>query len=236
MTTDSCQFVTLRSRVYQTLRDNILGGVYPRGEALTEVRISRELGVSRTPIREAFCQLELDGLVRSTPNKGVVVQGFDQQDILDLYEVRTQMESLAASRAAQNMTDDQCRQLQQVYDQEQAMAERDDQEGLLSSDASFHDLIFLGSGSQVLLNILSPINTYTRQSRIISLSIEGRSLQVVAEHGRILAAILARDSNLARACMLEHIGHAAANYRRLITGSGPAARTPRPRHSTIRTP
>lgn len=220
MTTGNIPHGTLRARVYQRLRENILRGFYPRGEALTELRICRELGVSRTPIREAFCQLELDGLVRATPNKGVVVQGFDQQDIFDLYEVRSQMESLAAARAALNMTDSQRQRLQQIVGLEMQLAESGDHEGLLGSDAEFHDLIFQGSGSQILRNILSPINTYTRQSRIISLSDSGRSQQVVVEHDRILQAILARDSNEARTAMLEHIAHAAANYRRMISTSG----------------
>jgi DNA-binding GntR family transcriptional regulator len=211
---------TLRSHVYQRLRENILRGFYPRGEALTELRISRELGVSRTPIREAFCQLELDGLVTTTPNKGVVVQGFDQQDILDLYDVRCLMESLAAAKAAENMTLAQRQSLQKVYDQEQAIVENDDHDALILSDAEFHDQIFRGSGSKILQNILTPISTYTRQSRIFSLTTEGRSQAVVAEHGQILAAILGRDSARARTSMNEHIIHASDNYRKLISGTG----------------
>ena len=150
---------TLRLQVYERLREGILLGKYPRGSALTEIRIASELGVSRTPVREAFCQLELDGLVSFTPNKGIVVEGFDQNDLLDLYEVRSQMESLAAGRAARKMNDEQIKLLREAYQQEQIFVQEDNMEAMQKSDAVFHNLIFNGSGSKILQNILSPINS-----------------------------------------------------------------------------
>lgn len=214
------QHGTLRLQVYNKLRENILRGHYPRGSALTEIRVSQEMGVSRTPIREAFCQLELDGLVKATPNKGVVVRGFDETDILDLYEVRTHMESLAAARAAVNMSDSQRQGLRQAFAQELGFVQTGDIEGLQQADSHFHDLIFQGSGSPILQNILSPITTYTRQARFVSLSAAGRSQQVLCEHERILEAILSRDHEAARLRMMEHIANAAASYRRLSAETG----------------
>lgn len=210
----------LRLKVYESLRDGILLGRYPRGSALTEIRLATELGVSRTPVREAFCQLELDGLVVSTPNKGVVVQGFDQEDMFDLYEVRSHMESLAAGRAALQMTKEQIRKLRAAYEQEKEFVSSGNVEAMQRSDALFHDLIFGGSGSKILQNILSPINAYTRQARYVSLSAEGRSQQVLQEHQRILEAIEKQDAESARKHMQEHIANAAASFRRLAAVTG----------------
>lgn len=149
----------------------------------------------------------------STPNKGVVVQGFDDNDIQDLYEVRGQMEALAAARAARQMNETQRHALQEAFERECCSTENnEDVDSLQNLDNAFHDLIFKGSGSKILENILSPINIYTRHTRLISLATPGRSRQVVEEHGLILEAILNQDSEAARLRMSEHIGRASANF------------------------
>ena len=206
---------TMREEVFQQLRERILLGYYAKGTALTELRVSQELGVSRTPIREAFSQLLFDGLVSATPNKSIIVEGFDQQDILDLYEVRSRIETLAAERAANQMTDDQRQALQAIYVRE--AADTEDPEArihhLQSLDADFHDLIFQGSGSKILRNMLTSINQYTRNARIVSLSMPGRRKSVLQEHARILEAILRRDGVAAHEQMRAHISMAAASFQ-----------------------
>jgi DNA-binding GntR family transcriptional regulator len=210
---------SLRSEVYRRLQDNILRGLYQRGTTLTEQQVATSLGVSRTPIREAFSQLELDGLVSKIPNKGAVVQGFDDRDIEDLYEVRTHMESLAAVRAARDMSQQQRLQLKEIYERECRFAEcNTDFEKLQDLDNAFHEMIFKGTGSKILVNILNPINIYTRHARSISLATPGRSKKMIEEHGRILEAILTGDSRAAGQRMVEHINHAAASFKALSNG------------------
>jgi DNA-binding GntR family transcriptional regulator len=205
---------SLRSEAYRRLRQDILLGRYKRGEALTEQQVAQEIGVSRTPVREAFGQLELDGLVHSTPNKGIVVQGFDENDIRDLYEVRGQMEALAAARAASQMDDEQRQSLREAFEAERRETESDADIDLLQNlDNNFHDLIFQGTGSKILEKILTPINIYTRHARSISLATPGRSRQVIEEHSKILDAILNQDSEAARQRMSEHIARASANFQ-----------------------
>lgn len=203
-------------QVYSQLRDRILRGVYARGTALTEIRVSQELGVSRTPVREAFGQLELDGLVKATPNKGVVVEGFDQDDLLDWYELRIRMEGMAAEKATLNLTPAIAAELQQTINEAKALTEMDDIESLLRLDARFHDLIFKASGSRVLLNFLNPIAHYTRQSRQVSLTNPTRSDEVVVEHTKILEAMIAGDKLAARQYMEQHISRGAESYRKMI--------------------
>lgn len=212
---------SLRSEVYRQLRENILLGSYKPGTTLTESQIAREMGVSRTPVREAVSQLELDGLVCSSPNKSIIVQGFNEKDILDMYEVRSHMETLAAGRAATEMTNEQIRVLQDAYETEaHSTGNGSSIEVLQNLDNTFHDLIFKGSGSKILQNILTPINIYTRHARSVSLATPGRSQQVVQEHGHILEAIAKRDSQLASELMRRHIARASANYQAVSRKGG----------------
>ncbi len=205
----------LRLRVYHQLRDWILQGHYQNGMALTEARVSQELGVSRTPVREAFSQLELDGLVVSSPNRSVIVQRFTDQDILDLYEVRSRMESLASARAALNMTDSQRAELEHIFEAEVALTrdKPDNLSGLQDLDAAFHDQVFAGSGSKILHKILAPINVQTREARLVSLSGSGRCHGQLEEHAAIVDAIRKRDSRLAEQAMRRHIARAKDSYR-----------------------
>ena len=87
---------SLRGRVFSRLREDILSGKYEEGEELREVAIGEELGVSRTPVREAFRQLELEGLIRIVPNKGAYVTGISEKDVKDIYMIRSRLEGLAA--------------------------------------------------------------------------------------------------------------------------------------------
>ena len=95
---------SLRSRVFQSIRDDILKGKYSEGEELREATLGKELGVSRTPVREALRQLELEGLVEIVPNKGAYVVGISQKDVHDIYVIRSMLEGLCARWAAEHIT------------------------------------------------------------------------------------------------------------------------------------
>lgn len=209
---------SLRSQVYLRLQADILDGRLSTGEALTELRVSRELGVSRTPVREAFRQLELDGLVVSTPNKGVVVQGIEAQDIEDMFEVRTHVEGLAARRAAQAMDDRERRALEEALALEEFYTSRGDVEALQSSDSRFHGIIYRGSHSRILQSILETLHSHSRSARRRSLSSEGRPAEALAEHRRIMEAILAGQAEQAETLMVEHIRKAVGSYEKAIGG------------------
>lgn len=204
---------SLRTEVYRRLRDDILQGRYSTGTALTEAQISQEMGVSRTPVREAISQLTLDGLVSSTPNKSIVVQGFNAKDIRDLFDVRRTMEAMAAARAAEQMSDEQISELQTIYDREVRRTASESPAGEIQDlDSAFHEMIFQGSGSKILGNILTSISIYTRHARLVSLASPGRSKKVLAEHAKIMDAIRSHDSIAAARAMREHIDSAANSF------------------------
>ena len=108
--------LSLRGKVFVRLENDIINGKYKQGESLNESRVANELKVSRTPVREAIRQLELEGLVAYIPNKGAIVKGLSPEDIRDIFEIRMKIEGLAAKRAAANITPGQLKELREVLD------------------------------------------------------------------------------------------------------------------------
>ena len=105
---------SLGQRVFHRIREDILSGKYKKNEELKEKTIGEELGVSRTPVREALRQLELEGLVTIIPNKGAYVVGLSVGDIQDIYEMRSVLEGLCAKRAAMKATQEQLEELEEI--------------------------------------------------------------------------------------------------------------------------
>ena len=104
---------SLSARVFHTLREEILSGKYQKDEELKEKTIGEELGVSRTPVREALRQLELEGLVTIIPNRGAFVEGISKDDIQDIYEIRSLLEGLCAKKAVTGITDKELEELEE---------------------------------------------------------------------------------------------------------------------------
>ena len=98
---------SLADQVFMKLEGDIIQGIYPKGEILTELRLVEQLGVSRTPVREAFRQLELEGLIQIVPNKGAYVTGITKKDVRDIYMIRSLLEGLCARWATEHITPEQ---------------------------------------------------------------------------------------------------------------------------------
>ena len=180
---------SLRIRVFNAIENAILDGEYKDGDSLNELRLSKELGVSRTPVREALMQLELEGLVRNVPNKGAVVVGVTEQDIHDIYEIRIRIEGLAARLCAENITDDELHALEQIVDLQEFYLLKNDTEQIWKLDGDFHKIIYDASRSRPLRFTLSNFHNYIKKARDISVQTEGRAEKTVAEHSAILDAI-----------------------------------------------
>ncbi len=210
--------VNLTERVYQALRDEILSGKYQDGEALTELGIAKELNVSRTPVREALRQLELEELVEMRPNRGAAVKGISMEDIQDIYEIRAMIESLAAARAAVRASEEDFLQLEETLDLTQFYLERENQERLLAMDGRFHQQLYDICGSRMLRRILKDLHNYVGQSRGASLKTEGRAQESIHEHRLILEAMRSRDPEAAKARMAEHVRNTQANILRIYNG------------------
>ena len=196
--------VSLADQVYERLEYNILTGVYQPGEILSEKRLAAELGVSRTPIREAMTRLIYEKLINETPN-GNEVRGISADDVEDIFEVKKKLEVLATKRAAENMSDEDKEKLKGVVDQQEYFASKGDSKRVRDLDTEFHDLIYDGCGSVTLQGILAPIHHKLMKFRKTSLEHEGRIMESVSEHKHILDAIMDNDQEKIDELVLKHI-------------------------------
>lgn len=214
---DGSHVISLREMVYNKIKDNILNLVYPPGYILGEQKLSEEFGVSRTPVREAIVQLELDGLVKSTPNKGSVVTGLSRKDINDIYLVRMRIEGLAARLAAENITEDELLRLKEVVELEEFHTNKHNTGRVLEFDSRFHDIIFKASKSKMMIQMLSMFHDYIRRARHSSLSSDQRAHNALIEHKAILEAIEARDPDKAEELTVAHIRNARESMLKTYT-------------------
>jgi DNA-binding GntR family transcriptional regulator len=196
---------SLRGRVFNKLREDILSGVYQENEELKENTIGLELGVSRTPVREALRQLELEGLVTMIPNKGAYVTGITQKDIHDIYVIRSYLEGLCARWACEHITEPQIEALEEVLYLSDFHARRSHYDQLVELDNKFHELIYRASGSKILDHVLSDFHHYVERVRKITLAAPDRAKKSSQEHAAILDAIKKRDGQLAEDLAHEHI-------------------------------
>ncbi len=215
----SLERYSLHSYVFNYIRDAILNGRYKPGDALVETRLADELGVSRTPIREAIRQLELEGLVISIPNKGVVVSGVSQQDIDDIYTIRSMLEGLAARWAAQRIDEPNLKELEEIVELMEYYTKKNDFEQLTQLDTRFHGVIYEACASKVLKHLLDNLLRYVERARRGSLKVPMRANQSFNEHKSIFEAIMKRNAAEAERLMAEHIARAILNLHSLMEQS-----------------
>lgn len=207
-------FHSLTSKVFQILQNDIINGVYEVGENLVETKLSEELGVSRTPIREAIRQLELEDLVQSVPNKGVFVKGVSSQDIKDIYTIRQMIEGLAAKWAAEKITPEELKDLEETLDLEEFYTGKNNIDQLLQLDSRFHEIIFKACKSRPLIHILSMFHHNVQRARIASLESPGRAMKTFKEHKAIYKAIKERNASEAERLTIEHVTKASFNVKK----------------------
>ena len=204
---------TLRGRVYHQIREDILNGRYKPDEELRETTIGKALGVSRTPVREALRQLELEELVYIIPNKGAYVKGISEEDIRDIYMIRSRLEGLSARLAAEKITPEQLENLQETVLLAEFHAAHGNYDKVFEMDSNFHELMYEASGSKQLHHLLSDYHHYVQRARKRSVSTNLRAGASIHEHRRILEAIEAHDPELAEQLAREHITNTIQNIR-----------------------
>ena len=199
--------VSLSDQVYEQLESDILSGKYQRGEIVTEMQLCSELGVSRTPVREALRRLFQEHLVEDTP-RGTMVLGITPKDFMDMSEIRLRIEELAVRGFVENASTDSLKELNEAVDFQEFYLTRGDVDHLRSLDGRFHDVIYANCGSRVLQDTLARLHKKIQQYRRNALMSPDRAANSVAEHKAILAAITARDADLAVERMNQHIKNA----------------------------
>ena len=203
------QFKTtsLADQVFEKLENDIIQGVYPRGEILTELKLVDQLGVSRTPIRDALRRLEQERLIEDT-GKGSRVVGITEEDLEDIMNIRQRIEGLAAYYAAKNLTPEGLAELTRIVDLQDFYYDKGDAEQLRQVDEQFHDLICYLSKRTVIMDTLIPLHRKTRRYRRISMEDWSRTVNTRKEHKAIFDAMASGDADLAESLMAKHIENA----------------------------
>lgn len=198
---------SLRGRVFQSIREDILGGRYEQNTELKEAAIGAELGVSRTPVREALRQLELEGLVTIIPNRGAYVNMITAKDVQDIYVIRSMLEGLCARWATQSITAEQLDSMEETLCLSEYHTSKKNYEKLYELDSLFHEQLYEAGGSRILNHILSDFHDYVKMVRKATISTSSRSVTSTEEHRAIFEAIKEKDPDKAEALAKEHVKH-----------------------------
>ncbi len=199
--------VSLADQVFEHIEKDILSGKYTRGEIITEGKLSAELGVSRTPIREALRRLSQEHLIEES-GKGSIVIGITEKDLDDIFLIRKQLESLAANIAAKHHTAEQLSELKETLELQEFYVSKSDTDHIKHMDNKFHNILYKLTGSTVFYDTLVPLHKKIQKYRQASLQSGSRAEASVLEHRKIYEAIAAKDEELAFKTAMEHIENA----------------------------
>ena len=192
---------SLGGKVFQQIRSDIINGKYKENDELRENTIGKELGVSRTPVREALRQLELEGLVSIIPNRGAFVTGISHKDIKDIYLIRSLLEGLCARWAAENISEEKLTELEEIIVLSEFQINRENvgsPDHITALDGRF---------------LLTDFHNYVKMARLTSVASQERARRSIREHRQILRAIRERDGELAEQLANEHIMHVIENLK-----------------------
>lgn len=202
---ESTSHGSLGSKIFILLRDRILNESYKCGDKLNELTLAKELKISRTPIREALKQLELEGLVESIPNKGVYVKGFSPRDIDDMFEIRLSLEGLAVSFAIDRMDEVHLAKIKEVFELLEFYTTKGDFDKVNDFNILFHESIYQATQSTYFEQILKDIHYYVSVTSRHSIARPERLESSLLEHRAILEAIIDGDKEEATERIQRHI-------------------------------
>ena len=205
--------ISIADQVFEKLERDILSGKYPQGEILSELRLSGELGVSRTPIREAIRRLEQERILEDSGH-GLVVIG-----------IRHQLEGMAARRAAASITDDVLSEMKEVLDLQRFYIESEKEPGensdqIKNLDSRFHELLYNSCGSRPYADTLISLHKKIIKYRKASVTHHSRAVHALEEHTAIYEALAAHDGDRAAEASLRHVENARANLADIIQKEG----------------
>ena len=209
------EYLPLRDVVFNTLRQAILRGELKPGERLMEVQLANKLGVSRTPIREAIRKLELEGLVLMIPRKGAEVADITEKSLMDVLEVRKALEELAGQLCCDKITGKEIEELHRAADDfRRILKTSDDVTEIAEADVRFHDIIYLATGNQKLIQILNNLREQMYRYRVECIKRKESHPILIAEHEEIIRRIENKEKKEAADIVCRHID----NQAEVVTG------------------
>lgn len=211
--------VSLREAVYQTLRGAILTNVFQPGERLMEMKLASQLGVSRTPVREAIHLLEKEALVKQEPHKGVVVAGITWKQLRDVLEVRSMLEELAVQLACRRGSEEDMDCLQEAAENFAAAVKQGaDITEVAAKDVAFHDVIYRMTDNEKLIQMVANLWQQIYRYRIEYLKGIGHAESLVSEHRELVRHLRARDKAAAIQDARIHIANQELTIAKKLEG------------------
>lgn len=195
----------LREMVYEELKMQILKGSIIPGTRMMEVELAEEMGVSRTPIREAIRKLEKEGLVTIEPRRGAYASMISTEDMVEILEVRQDLEGLAAYFAADRMTEEQMKELRKESDSYNDAVKRGNMEDMIKHDTRFHHIIVESCRNKILVQMIEQLQELVLRFRYIYYDNFRRAENMPEEHEAIVTAIGEGNADKARAAADIHI-------------------------------
>lgn len=198
----------LREAVCNAIRDAINNGVLKPGDRLMEIQLAEELGISRTPVREAIRKLEMEGFVVMIPRRGTYVTDISLKDVTEIYEIRISLDMLAASLAAERINDDELEEMDRQLLLTSKYNIDTEMEKIVACDSVFHDVLYRAARNERLVSIINNLRDQLTNMRGRTMAQPGRLAETLTEHRILLDAIASRDSEAAAAAARSHIENA----------------------------
>jgi len=189
--------LTLREKILENIRDAIIAGSLKAGSRVSEPELAERYGISRTPIREAFRQLESEGYLSVIPRRGAVVREFNQKDVEEFYAIKSILEGYAARRACEKLTEKELDRLQAINKRLSELAGSNDIKTFFRVHSDFHDLFIKAADNEKLRDLITSLVTRFQRLRLMSLSMPNRMKVSVQEHDKIIEAFRKKDASAA---------------------------------------
>jgi DNA-binding GntR family transcriptional regulator len=193
------QHQTLREKILDTIREAILNGELKPGGKVAEPELAERFGISRTPIREAFRQLESEGYLTVVPRKGAVVTALSERAVEEFYAIKSILEGYAAQISTDNMTEKDIAKLETLNDRLRILAEQGDVKTFFKIHNEFHDVFINASGNEKLAEIIHQMLLRFNRFRLASIALPGRMEMSVKEHDALIKAFRRKDGAAADA-------------------------------------
>lgn len=184
---------TIKEQVYNIIKTDILNGEIKPGEKLQEKDISKNLNVSRSPVREALKELAGEGLVENIPNKGTFVKKLEVKEVMDLFDLRVILEQYAMKKAVEEASTEDLNELDEIFDRLEESHHQGDLNKYIKIDTELHNMFFQLSGNLTMLNIVENITTLLQPFRVMSLFDKKRFKDSLTEHSNMIKALKERD-------------------------------------------
>lgn len=209
-------YLPLRDVVFNTLRGAILRGDLKPGQRLMEIQLANQLGVSRTPVREAIRKLELEGLVKMVPRKGAEVAQISEKHLKDVLEVRSALEEVAGELACERMSSEELEELKHVNKQFLRVIETDDITAIANVDEAFHMVIYGATRNERLSQMVNGLREQMYRYRLEHIKDKSGRANLAKEHEEIIKALENRDAAAARKEIRCHIQEQATAIMELL--------------------